>query len=57
MFSGSKENRVNVVKAGANESTRNHFGHIFRYRGTDVAEGADMIMNGLADGIDMVIHG
>jgi len=36
-LSGSKYNRVSVVKAGANESTRNHFGHAFRYRGTDVA--------------------
>jgi len=27
---------VSVVEAGANESTCNHFGHIFRYRGTDV---------------------
>ena len=54
---GSKQKRVSVVKAGANESTCNHFGHVFRYRGTDVAQGADMIMNGLANGIDMVIHG
>ena len=35
--SGVHRIRVSIVEAGANESTRNHFGHVFRYRGTDVA--------------------
>jgi len=34
-----------------------HFGHVVRYRGIDMAQGADMIMNRFADGICMVIHG
>jgi len=36
-LSGSKYSRVSIVEARANESTRNHFGHVFIYRGTDVA--------------------
>ena len=33
----SMGHRVSIVEARANDSTRNHFGHVFRYRGTYVA--------------------
>ena len=55
-LSGPRQNNVSVVEARANESTRNHFGHVFRQRnGCGVGRGYD---NGqTTDGIDMVIHG
>ena len=36
-MSGTKCNGVGIVEARANDLTDNHFGHFFRYGGTDVA--------------------
>ena len=49
-LSGAKYNRVSIVKTSAKENTCNHFGHVVRDRGRDVAYNVNM--NRFTDSID-----